>query len=78
MPVAVSELGGAAGMAFWPSTTSLAMPPYRARIAKPGTGAIAGRCSARPSALENSRLVTGSGAVALNGPLQRSSSIAAR
>jgi hypothetical protein len=45
-------------------------------MAKAGTGAKAGRCSARPSAFENSSLVAAFGAVALKGPVQRSSSIA--
>ena len=47
-------------------------------MAKPGTGANAGRFSARPSAFENSLLVAAFGAVALTAPVQRSSSIAAR
>ena len=34
-----------------------------------GTGAKAGRCRARPSAFENALLVTGSGALALTGPV---------
>ena len=45
-----------------------------ARSAAPGTGSSAGRCSARPERAARSRgCVTGSGAVALTGPLQRSS-----
>ena len=38
-----------------------------ARTAKPGTGANAGRCSARPSAARELLFVTGSGAVPLTG-----------
>ncbi len=44
---------------------------------RPAPVAAEGRASTLPSALENARLVTGSGAVALTGPLQRSSSSAA-
>ena len=39
--------------------------PYIRSSAKPGTGIDAGRSSARPSAFESSRLVTGLGAVEL-------------
>ena len=57
--------------------TICAISPYSSASAAPGTGSSAGRCSARPSACESSRLVTGSGAVPLTGPDQRSSSSAA-
>ena len=40
----------------------------RERSAKAGAGSSAGRFSERPSARANSRLVTGCGAVTLNGP----------
>ena len=43
--------------------------------ARPGTGANAGRFSTRPSARENSLLVTGSGAVTFSGPLAASLSM---
>ena len=51
-----------------PPVTISAISPYSRRSASAGTGAIAGRRSARPSAWEKSRLVTGSGAVRVERP----------
>ena len=70
------RLGGHHARAGGDDLGHLAVEQRAARSRAPA--ARAGRCSARPSAFENSRLVTGSGAVALTGPLQRSSSSAAR
>ena len=50
------------------STAPNSLPNLRSRT-KPGTGITAGRPSARPSAFEKSRFVTGFGAVALTTPL---------
>ena len=70
----VPRTNALAGTARTPVVTISAISPYSARNASPGTGSSAGRCSARPSARESRRLLTGSGAVAFTGPDQRASS----
>src|SRR4051794_3180941 len=59
-----------AGTARCPARTpTRANSPRTTHSAGPGTGRTAGRCSTRPSAAVNSRLVTGTGADRLTGPL---------
>ena len=51
-----------------PVVTTLDISPYSTFSASVGTGTSAGRRRARPSAVESSRFVTGSGAVTFTGP----------
>ena len=59
----------ARGDARWPPRMDSAIPPRTSAQRETGAGSSAGRCKARPMARAQLSFVTGSGAVALIGPL---------
>ena len=65
----------ASGTARWPFKSISAISPTKSANTYDGTDAHDGRSSASPSALENTSIVTGFGAVALNAPRAASFSI---